>query len=241
MRLEKFIAAAVMGAIGSFASPVVHASITGYGWRTPQEIASFSYGSTSLMESLLSTFCHGPTFDAANGHCRPDQADVVFTTQANSLHFDNTQSATGTIQDWLGSSLSPINVLINSIPGELMDSTIWLFEGFLTATGTLANPQTFTIDHDDGVTLLVNGEMVINHPGPSVGPPNPLFVSSGTYTGGSGVVPFQLVYAECCGSPARLNVNLPEPGNALLVGTALFGLCASARGKATRRRPAALD
>jgi hypothetical protein len=105
-----------------------------------------------------------------------------------------------------------------------MDSTIWEFVGNLNVTGTDANPQMFTIDHDDGVTLLINGQFVINSPGPSFGPPNPFFFSSGLYTGGAGVVPFELVYAECCGFPARLKTDLPEPSAVLLLGTVLLGL-----------------
>jgi hypothetical protein len=64
--------------------------------------------------------------------------------------------------------------------------------------------ESFSVSHDDGVTLDIGGVTVISDPGPTS-----VIDSMATYTGASGNQPFQLVYAECCGPPATLVVDLP--------------------------------
>ena len=102
-----------------------------------------------------------------------------------------------------------------------MDPTIWEFIGNISVT----SPNPFTIAHDDGATFVVNGMTVVNAPGPTSPSTTP-----GTYTGAaSGSVPFTLIYTECCGGPAVLQVSLlapvsapvPEPGSIALFGTAV--------------------
>jgi len=87
--------------------------------------------------------------------------------------------------------------------GELshtLQNTLFDFKGSVTVT----NGQSFTVGHDDGLTLVINGVTVINQPGPTS------FVNTtSTYTGPSGTFAFELVYGECCGAPANLSVSLP--------------------------------
>jgi hypothetical protein len=115
---------------------------------------------------------------------------------------------------------------------SLMDTTgvgtLIQFTGFVTVT----TGQQFTVGHDDGLTLVIGGVNLGFNPAPTA------FVSStATYTGPSGNQPFELVYGECCGAPARLTVDLPftsavpEPTSMLLFGFGLLGLAGVRRFK----------
>jgi PEP-CTERM motif len=83
----------------------------------------------------------------------------------------------------------------------------------------------FTVTHDDGLQLQIGALLVIDEPGPT----SPT-TDTHTYTGPSGTLPFELVYGECCGPPAVLQISLPlvtavpEPGSLVLLGSALAGL-----------------
>lgn len=88
----------------------------------------------------------------------------------------------------------------SSLLGNDLNNTMFNFTGTVTVT----NGQDFTVTHDDGLTLVIGGITVINQPGPTA--PT---TDTHTYTGPSGNLPFQLVYGECCGAPAVLQIDLP--------------------------------
>jgi hypothetical protein len=141
-----------------------------------------------------------------------------------------------TVSQWLTSG-SAFNIVENT-PGtltSLMDNgisgTIVNFTGFVTVT----NGQTFTVTHDDGLTLIIGGLDLGFDEGPT-----PPVTSTETYTGPSGTFPFQLVYGECCSGPAVLQIDLPfvntpsvpEPTTVVLLGIGLVALGLSrARGR----------
>jgi PEP-CTERM motif len=193
--------------------------ITGYGWVTTEAISM-----SASTASLNSTSCHG------GSACIPANADVTFTTTGV-----NFSTGANTVAAWLASSGFTLDNVVDNVPGSPLDPTIWEFVGNISVT----SPNPFTIEHDDGVTFVVNGETVIDAPGPTGAVPTP-----GTYTGAaSGNAPFDLIYAECCSPPAVLNVSLlgptntpvPEPGSIILLGTATCGIVWSIR---RRRRKA---
>lgn len=109
------------------------------------------------------------------GACTTGNADVTFTTTGIGF---NAGSAV-TVSTWLGTSAFTLNGLVDAIPGSPMDPTIWEFVG----NAKFTSPQAFTIEHDDGVTFVANGQTVVNAPGPTSAVDTP-----GNYTGGRVVV-----------------------------------------------------
>lgn len=155
--------------------------------------------------------------------------DVVFDVNSP-FNFN----ATGdTVGNWLGSS-SAFNITENTAGtlASLMDNltvgTLVEFTGFVS----VVNGQQFTVTHDDGLTLIIGGVDLGFNDGPT-----PPVTSVATYTGPSGDFPFQLVYAECCGGPAVLQLDLPlsnhpvpEGGTTVaMLGASLLGLLRFAR------------
>jgi hypothetical protein len=135
----------------------------------------------------------------------------------------NFNASGATVNAWLLSG-GAFNIVGSAAAlSRLMDTgaqgTIVQFLG----TVTVATGQMFTVTHDDGLTLIIGGLNLGFNPGPTA----PV-VSTATYTGPSGNFAFQLVYGECCGGPAVLQVDLPfqpqavpEPTTFVLLGSGL--------------------
>ncbi len=110
-----------------------------------------------------------------------------------------------------------------------------MFE-FTGSTFLHAGDNSFVVPHDDGLQLMVAGNLVIDEPGPTGAVFTPFTVnvaSDGNYN-------FDMVYGECCGGPAVIafNVNgapggVPEPATWAMMMSGLFGMGAVLRARRT--------
>jgi hypothetical protein len=204
MKICKMMSAFVLPVMASTCFGVAHANtITGNLWHVPE----------SISQSAIPANVPGTT------------PDITFDVNAP-LDFSAVNATVGT---WLSSG-GAFNISENTAGtlSSLMDNgnlgTLVEFTGVVSVT----SGQQFTVTHDDGVTLILGGLDLGFDPGPTVP-----FTSIATYTGPSGGVPLQLVYGECCGGEAVLQVTpgVPIPPPVWLVGSGLLGLIGIARRK----------
>jgi len=167
-------------------------------------------GSTQAANVATGSLWHVP--EAISQNATPANVpgttpDVTFSVNSP-FNFSGSDATVGT---WLGSS-SAFNIVENT-PGTLASQMDNNTQGSLLqflGNVSVVNGQTFTVTHDDGLTLIIGGLDL----GFNAGPTAPT-VTTVTYTGPTGNFPFQLVYAECCQGPAVLQVDLPFVGTAV--------------------------
>jgi hypothetical protein len=154
------------------------------------------------------------TITAPNGLGAPD---VTFTVPSSAcsgmgltLCFNDISGGTS-VNDFLtgggATNITEITpgALAAPVYGNGMNSpsgtgVLFQFTGMVTVT----KPETFQATHDDGASLAINGTTIFSSPGPTTAQ-----TTSGTYMGTPGTVPFDLVYGQCCGLPAVLDISLP--------------------------------
>lgn len=162
-------------------------------------LAAIAFASVgTLQASITGSIWEGVVGNAAPTDIPARPADVTFSVDSP-LDFDSRRGGSYTIGSWLATGGATI-LTGASEAGNTMNGTIFQFIGQVS----VLNGQTFTVNHDDGLTLIIGGVTVINEPGPTA--PT---TTTRTYTGPSGNLPFQLVYGEGWGAPAVLQIDLP--------------------------------
>ena len=144
------------------------------------------------------------TFSVPLFNVPPTNPACTGTYAGDTLCFDSGASNGYTLGGFLtGGGATTVTGTASDL-GQVLDNgtsgTIFEFTGTVTVT----SGQTFTVTHDDGLSLTIGGMPVITAPGPTAAETTVV-----TYNGPSGTFPFDLVYGECCGPPAVLAISLP--------------------------------
>ena len=216
MRQLKHVAAASCIALATLLAPTVsQADVIGSAYlnnaAATNAIIGFSHGVADVTFSVPSP---------SNGACTG-----IFT--GDTLCFNTGNSSVSTLQDFLTSGGATVLTGSSAALASPFNNTVFEFSGTVTVT----NGQLFQAGHDDGLQLMIDGLLVINAPGPTGFTSTPA-----TYTGPSGTFVFDLVYGECCGGPANLDIALPfttasvpEPAMLALSLVGLLGLALTRR------------
>jgi hypothetical protein len=159
-------------------------------------LALLAFSSAASANTVLGSLWENEPVNATPGNVPGTTPDVTFTVNSP---FTFTSGGAYTIGEFLASAgATPLTGFLKL--GDTLNNTIFNFTGQVTVT----TGQTFTVTHDDGLTLIINGITVIDEPGPT----SPV-TDTHTYTGASGTFSFQLVYSEVQGPPAELQISLP--------------------------------
>ena len=154
-------------------------------------------------------------------------ATFSFNGTANFTDAPGNNSATSTIDQFLASGgVAPLG---GTTGGHILDNTYFYFTG---SVGLKAGANIFTVTHDDGLQLNIDGiGLVVDTAGPTAPTPTTYTVNAPA----AGIYNFELSYGECCGGPAQITVfggtliTTPEPGALAILGLGLAGLAIGAR------------
>lgn len=128
----------------------------------------------------------------------------------------------GSITSYAGTPTDLANFLNTqmSVPGDTTTSMFRL-TGTTSTVSSVSGPTYFgQLTHDDGATLIVNGQTVVNAP-------DETYVDTNVFStpSGSNSTPFTLYYVEGNGAPADLILQaVPEPASWAMMILGFFGL-----------------
>jgi hypothetical protein len=148
------------------------------------------------------------------------------TFNASALEFSGDAAGNYNLGGFLNSFGAASNIVYLNGASASTSLTDVLFE--FTGTALFTNGQTFTVLHDDGVNMYVDGSLVLGVPG--ITPPA---TSTYTYMGPSGNESFDFIYANGPPTQADFQTTLasvltstatPEPSALILLPTGMAAL-----------------
>jgi hypothetical protein len=184
-------------------------------------LAIFLVSSTASGSTITGSVWENDPSGALNaipGNVPSTAPDVTFST-TTPIQF--VSDGLYTIGEFLSSGNGSTILSGSSQLSNTLGNTIFTFVGVVTVT----TGEVFSARHDDGITLTIGGIPAISAPGPTA-----FELTTEVYAGPSGMLPFQLVYGECCSTPAALSFSLPfqtvtpEPSSFILTGVVVLGL-----------------
>lgn len=153
-------------------------------------------------------------------------ADLTFTFEGTANFTGSGNSTVDTINSFIASGgVAPI-----AGGDAILNNSYFYFTG---TVGLDAGANPFTITHDDGLQLNIDGiGLVVDQPGPTA-PVATAYVVNAPTAGNYG---FQLSYGEVAGGPAQITVfggtlivDAPEPGAIALFGLGTLGVAFASR------------
>jgi len=184
--------------------------------------ASLSFALVARADFITGTAWSVPASTADNapllGATPGPGATEIATFTANGIDFSGDGPGAYNIGGFLtsGGTASNITYMNGASASTNLDNTEWEFTG----SAFFTNGQSFSVVHDDGVNLYVNGTGVLLDGGPTA----PV-TTDFTYTGPTGTFNFDFIYVECCGGSADFQTSLvpsapstgtPEPSTGFL-------------------------
>jgi len=181
-------------------------------------LAGAVWSQASYANTITFDIFTGQTFGASHAYRSNVPAgtpNFIYTldTTSGALDFDVPKGAAYTVAEFFSTETGGSATCTGGSSGCGATGTALNLDNALFSitgvTDTISNPTgtTYTVTHDDGASLYIDGVPVITKGGRTSQETN-----SGTYTGPQGTnESFQLVYGETNGLPAVLDVTLPQP------------------------------
>jgi hypothetical protein len=215
--------------MGKFAKFALTVAALGLAIGVTTTVASAAYSGVAYCNVSTSVSQNTPTTSTLAAGEATGTECATFSASAINFSGDANYPANYNLGGFLTANGAASGITyLNSFNGSSnLDNSLWVFTG----TAGFVSGETFTVTHDDGTEMYVNGINVLSDPGPT-SPVNTTF----TYTGATGNFGFEFIYTECCAGTADYITTLapptsgtPEPSTFVLLGSGLLGLLGAAK------------